>query len=174
MGADGGYEYLYKSSLLKVMSEDDVHLWWKFVCHAVSFNVREELLDVDEWERDNLRGEFLTDWFRLPYGTDFDGSLRIDLWEDKPYFLNNTPEEVWYYKQWVEDCENLWSMMQYSQREYWWQEPGSWYTWGHQDIKDEQRWYLPLITLPTPEEIGRLTAIADKMPPPDDSVETWT
>lgn len=174
MGADGGYEYFYKDSLLRVLTEEEISLWWKFVQHGATFEVREELLDVDEWERSNLRGEFLVDWFRLPYGTDFDGMLAIDLWYDDPYFPNNTPEEVWYYKQWVEDCDNFWGMMPYSHREYWWESPRSWFEWSRQNIKDDDGWYLPLITLPTPDEIDRLTSIAHRLPRPDLSIETWT
>jgi hypothetical protein len=170
MGADGGYWYIRKDRLLKKdgLSEEDIALWWKFVCHATSHRVREALLDVDEWERENMPGEIGVDWFQLPEGTDFDGKLG-DYWKNEWY--SNSPEELWYYRTWLE--ENLW---QYSSVYYWWQDPRSWYVWGHQDIKDDQGWYLPLVTIPTPDELEQLVRITEwfEQHHAAQYLETWT
>jgi hypothetical protein len=171
MGADGGYRYIQKDKLLgkRGLSEADVDLWWKYVRHAVSFEVREELVDVDEWERENMHGEFGVNWFRLPDGTDFDGKLG-DVWKDEDY--SNPPEELWYYRTWLE--ENLW---QYSSGcYYWWTDPRSWYVWGHRDEKDERGWFKPLVTIPTPDEIDELVRITEwfEAHHPVTYLETWT
>lgn len=169
MGADGGYWYTQKDRLRKKrgLSEEDIALWWRFVCHATSHDVREELLDVDAWERVNMRGEYEADGLRLPEGTDFEGKGG-DSWDDKYY--SNPLEEVWYYRTWIE--ENAGRFGTY----YWWSDPRSWYISGHQKTKDDQGWYLPLVTIPTPDEISQLVRITEWFDEhrPAEFLETWT
>lgn len=168
MGADGGYRYLRRDRLRKGLSEEDIALFLKFVGHASSHEVREELVDVGEWERENMKGEIWKDWFRLPDGTDFSGD-HGPRWDNDDY--SNSPEELWYYRTWLE--ENLW---QYTGLHFWWSDPRSWYVWGHKDEKDEQGWFKPLVTIPTPDELEQLVRITEWIEAhhPVDYLETWT
>lgn len=152
MGADGGYYYI-PEKLVRDKCGADFDLFVQFVGHAFGHDVREELLDVAQYEREYVKGPHL----RLPYGTDFHPEIaRRDFnLSDRTWFAASDAE-VWYYFEFAEENDRGF---------YWWDDPRTW--WKFEDQK---------FVLPTLEELDRLLKVVERIGEIRSihSVETWT
>lgn len=168
MGADGGYVYVKRSDLKRVLSETEIDLWLRFVSHSFDRDAyREDLVDVRAWESKN--GFDTAETYRFPEGTDVDPKL----WLGEEFV--NPPEEVWYWKTGME--ENLyidpWARTAWSRGydgHYWFNHPGTWY---------EPRWMPEERTyryvLPAPDELDVLISVNKRLVPRLFTyLETWT
>lgn len=160
MGADGGYRYIYEADLKRLLSEKDVALFVKFLRRIQGRSAYKEDVDVKGFE-ETLKGPYL----RYPVGTDISASH--SKWRENEY--TNPPEEVWYYNEFCEEHD-------WERYRYWWSSPAAWYVFGYQDVKDQDGWYLPLVTVPTPEELEDLVRIMELVEHhcPTQYLETWT
>jgi len=168
MGADGGYHYVHRADLQRGLTEKDIDLFLKFTAHSLFRDTWKEDNDPSE-EEASMKGRPGIDWFRYPTGTDFYPISGIEWMLDKAESFTNPPSEVWYYREFVAENKGY-------GHHYWWCEPVAWYVWGHSDVKDEQGWFKPLVTLPTPEELDELLRIAEWINAhhPGFYFETWT
>lgn len=164
MGADGGYYYIELDRLRKDLSEADISLFIRYIRHSFNFEMKEDLVDVGKWELENMAGRVHEDWIRIPDGTNFDGLLCRDLLHPSDY--TNSPEELWYYNEWL--YENGWEQ---SCGYYWWSKAEAW--WEAEYDREKSKY---LYTVPTPDELEALVRITEWIDShhPAEYLETWT
>lgn len=174
MGADGGYLYVSRSRLQKFLSDAEIDLWTRFIAYNQGKDVyREDLVDVRAWEAENAFD------YRYTEGTDVDNKLWLHILDGQSgKEFTNPPEEVWYWKTWMEDNwytalnergKLEWELCRGGR--YWFNHPGTWYLmpWF-----PEESTYKT--TLPTPDELEMLLSINEKIERehPYFYLETWT